>query len=62
VGLALMDSITGDTVAIWLGNYEKAGPNYNPVHITIESSSGCANNISTFTVDADKITTQIKFQ
>ena len=61
-GLALMDSTTRDTVAIWLGNVEEGGPNLNPVHVSVESPRGCANTISTFTVDADKVTTQIKFQ
>ena len=61
-GLALMDSATRDTVAIWLGNVEEGGPNFNPVHVSLESPRGCGNTISTFTVDSDKVTTQIKFQ
>ena len=61
-GLALMDSSTRDTVAIWLGNVEEGGPNLNPVHVSVESPRGCGNTISTFTVDADKVTTQIKFE
>lgn len=61
-GLALMDSTTRDTIALWLGNVEAGGPNFNPVHVSVESPRGCANTVSTFTVDADKVTTQIKFQ
>lgn len=61
-GLALMDSTTRNTIAIWLGDEEEAGPNYSPVHISVEIFRGCGNTISTFTVDVDKVTTQIKFQ
>jgi len=61
-GLALMDSSTRDTVVIWLGNVEEAGPNLNPVHVTLEAPRGCGNTVATFTVDVDKATTQIKFQ
>lgn len=61
-GLALMDTSTRNTVAIWLGDEEEVGPNYNPVHISVEVSRGCENTISTFTVDVDKVTTQINFQ
>lgn len=61
-GLALMDSSTRNTIAIWLGTAEEAGPSYNPVHISVEIFRGCGNTISTFTVDVDKVTTQIKFQ
>jgi len=61
-GLALMDSGTRDTIAIWLGNVEEGGPNLNPVHVSLESPRGCETTISTFTVDSDKVTTQIKFQ
>ena len=61
-GIALQDSTTRNTIPIWLGNYEESGPNYNPVHVNVEFPRGCGNNVSTFTVDADKVTTQIKFQ
>jgi hypothetical protein len=61
-GVALMDSTTRDTVAIWLGNVEEDGPNLNPVHVSLEVPRGCQNTVATFTVDADKVTTQIKFQ
>jgi hypothetical protein len=61
-GLALMDSTTRDTVAIWLGNVEEGGPNLNPVHVSLEAPRGCENTVATFTVDVDKVTTQIKFQ
>jgi hypothetical protein len=61
-GLALMDSTTRNTVAIWLGNVEEGGPNLNPVHVNLEVPRGCNNTVATFTVDVDKVTTQIKFQ
>lgn len=61
-GLALLDSNTRNTVAIWLGDGEEGGPSFSPVHISVEIFRGCANTISTFTVDVDKVTTQIKFQ
>lgn len=61
-GLALMDSTTRNTVAIWLGDAEEAGPSYSPVHISVEIFRGCGNTISTFTVDVDKVTTQISYQ
>jgi hypothetical protein len=61
-GLALMDSTTRGTVAIWLGNVEEGGPNLNPVHVSLEAPRGCGNTVATFTVDADKVTTQVKFQ
>lgn len=61
-GLALMDSTTRATVAIWLGKAEEGGPNLNPVHVSLESPRGCGNTVATFTVDVDMVTTQIKFQ
>lgn len=61
-GIALQDSTTRNTIPIWLGSYEESGPNYNPVHVNVEFPRGCGNTVSTFTVDADKVTTQIKFQ
>jgi hypothetical protein len=61
-GMVLMESSTRNSIPIWLGSYEEAGPNYNPVHVNVEFPRGCGNTVSTFTVDADKVTTQIKFQ
>jgi hypothetical protein len=61
-GIALQDSTTRNTIPIWLGSYEESGPNWNPVHVNVEFPRGCGNTVSTFTVDADKVTTQIKFQ
>ncbi len=58
-GLALQDSILGNTVAIWFGKIE-GGTNYAPAHINVEFPRGCTNSMSTFTVGEDKVTLQIK--
>jgi hypothetical protein len=61
-GLALLDSATRNTVAIWFNQAEEMGASTSPAHINVELPRGCGNTVSTFTVDADKATMQIKFQ
>lgn len=62
-GLGLIDTSTRNTVAIWFGaNVEEGGSTTAPAHVNVELNRGCGNTVSTFTVDADKVTMQIKFQ
>ncbi len=61
-GLAVQDSNTGNTVAIWFNNIEESGPTVAPAHVNVELPRGCGNTVSTFTVNVDKVTMQIKFQ
>ena len=61
-GLAMLDSSTRNTVAIWFGDLEEAGGTVAPAHVNVEFPRGCSNTVSTFTVTVDKVTTQIKFQ
>jgi hypothetical protein len=61
-GLAMLDSATRNTVAIWFGDIEEDGGTAAPAHVNVEFPRGCANTVSTFTVTVDKVTTQIKFQ
>ncbi len=61
-GLAMQDSFTRDTVAIWFGDIEEAGGTVAPAHVNVELPRGCNNTVSTFTVNVDKVTMQIKFQ
>ncbi len=60
-GLAMMDS-DRNTVAIWFNRTEEAGPFDAPAHVNVEFPRGCGNTVSTFTVNVDKVTMQIKFQ
>jgi len=61
-GLALLDSTNRNTVAIWFGDLEEDGGTVAPAHVNVEFPRGCNNTVSTFTVNVDKATVQIKFQ